>query len=209
MLRDTLLVADVLRRKIAIALVLVLSLGAAAMAQGSPDVGEKDNGFSKLDERYLETYNEAAKEGFDVGRNLLESAWSEDQPVAESKIRASYERMDLWLNPPPPPPAPVPEPTATEAPVETTDTTTTSSYAPPPSSGGCPASLAGESGSPTAVNPSSGASGCIQALPSTWEAYGDPRYPSAADAPVSVQMEAMARICAAQGNDAWVAADPC
>lgn len=80
-----------------------------------------------------------------------------------------------------------------------------SSYA---SSGACPASLAGESTSPTARNPS-GASGCIQAMPETWAAYGDPAYASAADAPVDVQMEAMARICAAQGNDAWVAADPC
>jgi hypothetical protein len=75
--------------------------------------------------------------------------------------------------------------------------------------GSCPASLAGESTSPVATNPDSGASGCIQALPSTWDQYGDPAYPEASDAPVSVQMEALARICAEQGNDAWVAADPC
>jgi hypothetical protein len=79
----------------------------------------------------------------------------------------------------------------------------------PPAPVGCPASLAGESTSPTAVNASSGASGCIQALPSTWDQYGDPAYAEASDAPVSVQLAAMARICAAQGNDAWVAADPC
>jgi hypothetical protein len=81
--------------------------------------------------------------------------------------------------------------------------------APVAATGSCPASLAGESSSPTAVNPASQASGCIQALPSTWTEFGDPAYASAADAPVPVQMEALARICAAQGNDAWVAADPC
>jgi hypothetical protein len=95
---------------------------------------------------------------------------------------------------------PIPAP----APV-TVSTATSSSY----SGGSCPASLAGESTSPTAVNPSSGASGCIQALPSTWDQYGDPAYAEASDAPVSVQMQALQAICAAQGNDAWVAADPC
>lgn len=102
-----------------------------------------------------------------------------------------------------PPPAPTPAPTTTSTTSSTTSTVSTVA-----SSGACPVSLAGESTSPTAVNPS-GASGCIQAMPSTWAAYGDPAYASAADAPVSVQLAAMARICAAQGNDAWDAADPC
>lgn len=97
--------------------------------------------------------------------------------------------------PEPPPAAPAPEATSVEAPVY--------------SSGSCPSSLAGESTSPTAVNGDSGASGCIQALPETWDQYGDPAYAEASDAPVDVQMQAMAAICAAQGNDAWDAADPC
>src|SRR5690348_4051116 len=93
-----------------------------------------------------------------------------------------------------PPYVPPKEPTTMTTSSSSPVSAPVTSVAPAPV-GACPASLAGESTSPTAVNPSSGAAGCIQALPSTWAAYGDPAYASAADAPVSVQMEALARIC--------------
>lgn len=76
-------------------------------------------------------------------------------------------------------------------------------------SSACPASMAGESSSPTAVNPSSGAGGCYQFLPSTWASLGYSGLPQ--DAPMSVQTEAMQKLCATatNPNDQWDAADPC
>lgn len=84
---------------------------------------------------------------------------------------------------PPPPPAPV-------------ETTTTTTYA---TSGSCPSYMSGEAASPDAVNPVSGATGCFQILPSTHDALGCTDYGVAC-----AQL-----VCAAQGDDAWVAADPC
>lgn len=82
------------------------------------------------------------------------------------------------------------------APVET-------SYAPAPtSSGGCPSYMAGEASSPDAVNPTSGAAGCYQVLPSTAAAMGS----ACSDVNAT---SCVAAICAAQGDAAWVAADPC
>jgi hypothetical protein len=92
-----------------------------------------------------------------------------------------------------------PEPPIDASSVSTAAPATTS-YAPAPtSSGGCPSYMAGEATSPDAVNPTSGAAGCFQIIPSTQAAHGC----AAPDA------ECAARICATQGDDAWVAADPC
>lgn len=175
--------------------ILVPSL-ALAQDQTPADEG---NGLSKCDESYLRLYEKAHKAGFDVGRNRVDDGklLSSGKIVQEPHPCELADRLDVMLNPP-----------ETTAVVSSTE-----DIASPPvqtSVGGCPASLAGESSSPTAVNPTSGAAGCIQAIPSTWAAYGgDTGYASAADAPVDVQMQVMQEICAAQGNDAWVAADPC
>lgn len=95
-------------------------------------------------------------------------------------------------------PEPVPAPAYTED--------TSSSYVAEPSysSGGCPASMAAEASSPTAVNPTSGAAGCYQVLPSTAAAMGS----ACADVNAS---SCVAAICASQGNGAWSAsgATPC
>jgi hypothetical protein len=95
---------------------------------------------------------------------------------------------------------PLPEPAAP---------TTTTTYKPPTysagySSGGCPSYMAGEATSPDAVNPTSGASGCYQVLPSTAALMG------AACADVNAP-SCVAAICAAQGNGAWASsgATPC
>lgn len=99
--------------------------------------------------------------------------------------------------PPPPKPSPVAQSTSTAPVVQ--------SVAPAPvSSGGCPSSMSGEASSPTAVNSSSGASGCYQVLPSTAAAMGSAC--SDVNAPSCV-----AAICAAQGNEAWAASGstPC
>lgn len=101
--------------------------------------------------------------------------------------------------PPPPPPDPGPAvayPTSVEsAPVE-------ASTVAPATSGSCPSYMSGEASSPTDVNSSSGAEGCFQVIPSTAASMG------AACDDVNA-LSCMQAICAAQGNDAWDAADPC
>lgn len=99
-----------------------------------------------------------------------------------------------------PPPEPV---LSTEYAVPST---TATGYVPPAttSAGGCPSYMAAEASSPTDVNPTSGASGCYQVLPSTAAAMG------AACSDVNAA-SCVSAICAAQGNGAWAAsgATPC
>jgi Transglycosylase-like domain len=57
-------------------------------------------------------------------------------------------------------------------------------------------------GDPTAVNPTSGAGGYYQIMPSTWAAYGGTGLPQ--DAPLSEQTAIAEQIWATQGPSAWV-----
>lgn len=110
------------------------------------------------------------------------------------------DSRDSWDGPgcEAPPPPPEPEPVSYTEPVYEEPTY----EAPATSSGGCPSYMAGEASSPDAVNPTSGAAGCYQVLPSTAAAMGS------ACADVN-STSCVSAICAAQGDDAWVAADPC
>lgn len=56
-------------------------------------------------------------------------------------------------------------------------------------------------GDPSAVNPSSGAGGYYQIMPSTWAAYGGTGAPQ--DAPMSEQTAIAQRIYQSQGASAW------
>jgi hypothetical protein len=97
----------------------------------------------------------------------------------------------------PPEPAPVASSSSDYvAPAPVTYGTTTS--------GGCPSYMAAEADSPSDVNPTSGASGCYQVLPSTAANYG------AACADVNAD-SCVAAICASEGPGAWAAsgANPC
>ena len=66
-------------------------------------------------------------------------------------------------------------------------------------------------GNPGAVNPSSGAGGLYQFLPSTWASLGfAAAYPGGAQtAPVSVQHEAFAKLYAEAGTAPWAPYDGC
>ena len=66
-------------------------------------------------------------------------------------------------------------------------------------------------GNPRAVNPSSGAGGLYQFLPSTWASLGfASAYPGGAHtAPVSVQRSAVARLYAEAGTSPWAPYDGC
>jgi len=66
-------------------------------------------------------------------------------------------------------------------------------------------------GNPRAVNPTSGAGGLYQFLPSTWASLGfAAAYPGGAQtAPVSVQRAAFAKLYAEAGTSPWAPYDGC
>lgn len=99
------------------------------------------------------------------------------------------------------PPAPT---VAPQSPSSIAPPAPTYSSVPPASTGGCPSYMSGEASSPTAVNASSGASGCYQVLPSTAAAMG----PACADVNAT---SCVAAICASAGNAAWASSGstPC
>jgi peptidoglycan hydrolase-like protein with peptidoglycan-binding domain len=94
--------------------------------------------------------------------------------------------------------APAPAPVATTATPTTTPTTSdaSSGYSIPSSIVSCESN-----GNWSAVNPSSGAGGAYQILPSTWAAYGGTGSPQ--DASPAEQSAIAARIYADQGPSAW------
>lgn len=148
-------------------------------------------------ERYQATYervdrhNAGPYEHGVAGRNLADDGLESGKDASAEQLRHGIQVMLRMLHPPVVKPAVVdaPESSTPPAPVSTVAT----------SSGGCPSYMAGEATSPDAVNPSSGAAGCFQIIPSTQAAYGC----AAPDAACA------AAICAEQGDAAWVAADPC
>ena len=171
----------------------ILSLALAAPAQTLAGPAKWFEADYKVD--YLKTYAAAAEAGHDVGRNVVDDWLASGEEPQRWQVENKDARMELMLNPPP-----APEPVVSDEP-ETVSSEP--AYSPPAySSGGCPASMAGEATSPDAVNPTSGASGCYQVLPSTADAMGS----ACDDVNATSCLDA---ICAAQGNDAWVAADPC
>lgn len=91
-----------------------------------------------------------------------------------------------------------------------TSHTSTTTHAPVTSAGNLPAIFSciiqhESGGDPTAMNPS-GAAGLFQDMPGTWDDYDG--YPSAADAPVSVQYAFNEQLYAARGLGPWTG-DPC
>ena len=111
-----------------------------------------------------------------------------------------------------PAPAPAPAPVAvapsssTAAPASA-PVQSTSSYSGAPGSFQSCVIAAESGGNASAVNPSSGAGGLYQFLPSTWHALGYSGLPQ--DAPVSVQNEAFAKQYGQSGGSAWSAYDGC
>lgn len=175
-----------MRKHIAVALALALCLALAATAQAN------------LRAKYQATYvkvdkaNAGPYAGGVAGRNLADDGVLTKRGPRRARpaeLRAAISTMENMLAPP----APAPVVTSTTYSVPSTTTTTTS--------GGCPSYMAGEASSPSAVNPSSGAAGCFQILPSTQAAYGCS----------DVGVDCAARICADVGNSAWVASGstPC
>jgi hypothetical protein len=146
------------------------------------------------------------------GRNIVRWGMAPSRPATDSQVITSIGVLERMLAPPPAPvllpvaPPAVPQPVA-ESPVPpvTDPVTQASAPAPTPAPTGSPLPTCTwqpeSGGNPSAVNPSSGAGGYYQILPSTWSAYGGTGAPQ--DAPMSEQTAIAQKIYQSQGPGAW------
>lgn len=172
-------------------------------AEADVQVGQKDNGLSSAEEVYLERYA-TAQEKFGsaaVGANIVDDGKGRYAPydVPDDLVASKTAVLTAMLNPPP-----TPESGTDAAPTAATDQGIATAT---PASGGysIPADIVAceSGGSYTAVNPSSGAGGAYQILPSTWAAYGGSAAGPAAASPAE-QDAIAAEIYADSGGAAWV-----
>jgi len=190
--------------------VAALVLMCAAVTTGSPfagakdtqptglEPGTKDNGLHICEEEYLVTYAKAQEKlgSAAVGANLVDDGVLGNgtrEPISNQQACSETDRLNALLNP-----APAPEPVsdAGYAETETYDAASTTSSG---TGGAIPSYITQcESGGDySAVNPSSGAYGAYQIMPSTASAYGcDLGTPAGQDA-------CAAEIYADVGASAW------
>jgi resuscitation-promoting factor RpfC len=134
--------------------------------------------------------------------------------VGQRLTLSSWHPRKAWLNraalaaiPAPPPPPPVSAPVAA-APAAVTQPASTSTATYSGGSGYQACVIAAESGgNASAVNPSSGAGGLYQFLPSTWAALGHSGLPQ--NASVAEQNQAFQQQYAQSGTSAWSPYDGC
>lgn len=155
---------------------VILVPSPAAAEAPKPD---RSDWFDPCQIEYLDAYEKAHAEGFDVGANLVD-----DHGAGCAEIAESTARLKAWINPPEAAPAPV-----ESAPAEAT------SY----SGGVSNATVMCESGGDYAANTGNGYFGGYQFDSGTWDAYGDPAYGEANEAPPAVQDAAAASV----PYDAW------
>ena len=180
-----------MRNRIAAAALGLALLGVPAVAQADNN-REKSNGLSPCELQYIDTWQQVNKEnagpdnGF-AGRHIVDDGVQTQHGTREptaAECREGVGVMRRMLNP-----APAPEPAP-----ESTYTETTATYAPAASS-----TVMCESGGDYAANTGNGYYGGYQFDSGTWDAYGDPQYAEASDAPPSVQDAAAASV----PYDAW------
>lgn len=180
-----------MRNRIAAAAFGLALLGVPAVAQADNE-SEGANGLTPCEEQYIDTWDQVAKEnagpynGF-AGRHIVDDGVQANNGVREptaAECREGLTVMRRMLDP-----APVPEPAP-----ESTYTETTTASAPAASS-----TVACESGGDYSANTGNGYFGGYQFDSGTWDAYGDPAYAEASDAPPAVQDAAAASV----PYDAW------
>jgi hypothetical protein len=132
--------------------------------------------------------------------------------VGQRLTLSSWHPRKAWLNraalaaiPAPPPPPPVSAAAPVAAPV--TQPASTATYSGASGSYQSCVIAAESGGNPSAVNPSSGAGGLYQFLPSTWAALGHSGLPQ--NASVAEQNQAFQQQYAQSGTSAWSPYDGC
>jgi resuscitation-promoting factor RpfC len=133
--------------------------------------------------------------------------------VGQRLTLSSWHPRKAWLNRaalaaiPAPPPAPVSAPVAAPAAVTQPASTSTATYSGASGSYQACVIAAESGGNASAVNPSSGAGGLYQFLPSTWAALGHSGLPQ--NASVAEQNQAFQQEYAQSGTSAWSPYDGC
>src|SRR6185295_4880968 len=151
---------------------------------GTPEIGQKHNGLSLCDERYLVLYQQAHDAGLDVGRNRVDDGklLASGEVILEPHPCQLGRRIAAMLHPP----APAPGPAGPV--VEMTTAAVPASAA--PTGTGWDAVAACESSGDWSANPGNGYYGGLQFDSATWDRYGDDQYAEASDAPPEAQIDA-------------------
>jgi hypothetical protein len=170
---------------------LVIAVFAMALVPASASADD----FKQYEEKYLKLYEcSADKQGERApGRNIVLWGFNEKRDATEAEVRESIDVLYRQCHP-----APVVTEPVTEAPVasETVSEPTT----PTTSTGGVGnATVQCESGGDYGANTGNGYYGGYQFDSGTWDAYGDPAYGEANEAPPAVQDAAAASV----PYDAW------
>ncbi len=181
------------RWTLAAGVTLAVSMPAAAAAKTvtPPHAGA----YSRLYQQVARRFGQRTP-----GRNIVRWGFAPGQGVTDGQVVTSIGVLERMLAPPPPPAAAVARPSSGPAPAEPAPGGTAS---PTPSSSPLPACTwqPESGGNPTAVNPSSGAGGYYQIMPSTWRAYGGTGSPQGA--PMSEQTAVAQKIYHSQGPGGW------
>jgi hypothetical protein len=172
--------------------IAMVAFGAALIATPAAqaaDIEAANAHWKPYEERYLRLYEDYVHEfgAQAAGRNIVDDGYRThdgDVRVArKSEVTASSERFKVALHP------------------DTTSTTATTTTAAPATYTATTSSstVACESGGDYSANTGNGYYGGYQFDSGTWDAYGDPAYAEASDAPPSVQDAAAASV----PYDAW------
>ncbi len=164
-----------IRRLHAVPLVAVLAIGATAFATGA----SSSDGAERI--------AVGDQVPHDVGTTTTEAPTTTAAPTTTTAPPTTQAPVTTAPPPPPTTEAPPPPTTAPPAPVQVSGAC--GGDLPP-----CCVMMRESGGDPTAVNPSSGASGKWQFMPGTWANYGG--YATAASAPEWVQDEKAAQLWA-------------
>jgi hypothetical protein len=179
-------------------IILAVAVLAAAFflpALATADEGTKGNGLSYCDENYLDLYAEIDPDGPNIVKDGVNGEPATEGRICR-KVDVLYEMKQAEIEA-------AQEAAAAEAEADVgapapPKTTSSGGYSIPESIVMC------ESGGDySAVNPSSGAGGAYQIMPSTWEAYGGSAAGPAAASPAE-QDAIAAQIYADSGGAAWV-----
>lgn len=188
-------------KRLTLAAGVMLAVSMPAVANAKPVTQRDAHQYGHLYHRVAAKFGHRAP-----GRNIVRWGFGSGQRVTDAQVVNSIGVLERMLAPPPPPPA-IAAPAAastTQAPaapatqtVTGSSNTATTSGSPLPACTWQPES----GGNPSAVNPSSGAGGYYQIMPSTWAAYGGTGAPQ--DAPMSEQSAIAQKVWASQGPSAW------
>jgi Transglycosylase-like domain len=187
-------------KRLTLAAGVTLAVSIPAVANAKPVTPRDAHHYAHLYHQVAAKFGRRAP-----GRNIVRWGIGSDQRVTDAQVVSSIGVLERMLAPPPPvapaAAAPAKAPVAESAtPVTQTGdagTSAASSGSPLPACTWQPES----GGNPSAVNPSSGAGGYYQIMPSTWAAYGGTGAPQTA--PMSEQTAIAQKIYSTQGPSAW------